>query len=55
MKTANEFKNLIRPSKIIRDPVHGDIALTTLETKIIDTNSFQRLRRIENRGRGLTL
>ncbi|MGC8870619.1 MAG: HD domain-containing protein, partial [Brevinematia bacterium] len=31
----------------IKDPVHGYIKLTELEQNIIDTNEFQRLRRIK--------
>ncbi|MEW6068998.1 MAG: HD domain-containing protein [Candidatus Thermoplasmatota archaeon] len=50
MKTAKELKNLVRPSNMFRDPIQGDIALTTLEKKIIDTNPFQRLRRIKQLG-----
>ena len=42
MKIANELKYLILPSKKIRDPAQGDIALTTLEMKIIDTNLINR-------------
>lgn len=33
--------------KIIIDPVHGDIGLSELETKLIDTPTFQRLRKIK--------
>ena len=36
--------------KIIIDPVHGDIGLSELETKIIDTPTFQRLRRLKQLG-----
>jgi HD superfamily phosphohydrolase len=28
----------------VRDPIHGDIAITALEWRIIDTAAFQRLR-----------
>ncbi len=31
----------------INDPIHGFIGLTELETKIIDSNTYQRLRRIK--------
>ena len=33
--------------KIIIDPVHGDIGLSKLETELIDTPAFQRLRKIK--------
>jgi hypothetical protein len=36
--------------KIIIDPVHGDIGLSKLETELIDTPTFQRLRRIKQLG-----
>ncbi|MFH1884825.1 MAG: hypothetical protein ABIL62_19165 [Planctomycetota bacterium] len=36
--------------KIIIDPVHGDIGLSKLETELIDTPTFQRLRRITQLG-----
>ncbi len=36
--------------KIIIDPVHGDIGLSKLETELIDTATFQRLRRIKQLG-----
>lgn len=41
---------LLRPHKTFRDPVHGDIMLTRLEVKIIDTRAFQRLRGIKQLG-----
>ncbi|WP_457555143.1 HD domain-containing protein [Candidatus Pyrohabitans sp.] len=36
--------------KVIRDPIHGDIFLSGLELRIIDTPEFQRLRRIKQLG-----
>lgn len=36
--------------KIIRDPVHGDIALSDEELRIVDTPQFQRLRGIRQLG-----
>lgn len=36
--------------KMIIDPVHGDVGLSELETKIIDTPTFQRLRRLKQLG-----
>ncbi len=37
-------------SKIIRDPIYGDIALNDCEINIIDTPEFQRLRNIKQTG-----
>ena len=36
--------------KIIRDSIHGDIILSELDLKIVDTPEFQRLRRIRQLG-----
>ena len=36
--------------KIIIDPVHGDIGLSELETSLIDSPTFQRLRRLKQLG-----
>lgn len=36
--------------KVITDPVHGDIGLSQLEVDLIDTQSFQRLRRLKQLG-----
>src|SRR5258706_825030 len=33
-------------SRLVRDPIHGDILLTALEAAVIDTRVFQRLRYI---------
>ncbi|MCG3196780.1 MAG: hypothetical protein GHCLOJNM_01257 [bacterium] len=38
--------------KIIVDPIHGDIHLSELERKIVDTPSFQRLRHLIQLGFG---
>lgn len=38
------------PGKIYTDPVHGDVHLTVLEQWIVDSPSFQRLRRIRQLG-----
>ena len=35
---------------LVRDPVHGDIFLTEMETRVIDTKEFQRLRNIKQLG-----
>jgi HD superfamily phosphohydrolase len=36
--------------KTVRDPIHGDIVWNSLETQVIDTETFQRLRRIKQLG-----
>jgi HD superfamily phosphohydrolase len=36
--------------KVITDPVHGDIGLSQLEVDLINTQSFQRLRRLKQLG-----
>lgn len=41
---------LLSPHKTVRDAVHGDIMITHLETCIIDTKDFQRLRRLKQLG-----
>lgn len=41
---------LLSEERTIRDPVHGDILVNRLETAIIDTEIFQRLRRIRQLG-----
>lgn len=41
---------LFRPNKTIRDAVHGDIKITLLETEIMDTLTFQRLRGLRQLG-----
>ena len=35
---------------VIRDPVHGDIALTDAEKRVLDTRDMQRLRGIKQTG-----
>lgn len=41
---------LLGPAKIITDPVHGDIRLTELERRLVDSPPFQRLRRVRQLG-----
>lgn len=43
-------EKLLKPDKTFRDAVHGDIMLTELEVKLIDTKDFQRLRGIRQLG-----
>ena len=43
-QTANSY--LLENNETIRDPVQGDINITLLERAIIDTEEFQRLRKI---------
>lgn len=35
---------------LVRDPVHGDLFLTPIETRVIDSREFQRLRNIKQLG-----
>ena len=37
-------------SRLVRDPIHGDIQLTAVEAGVIDTRVFQRLRYIRQNG-----
>ncbi len=39
-----------RKGKVITDPVHGDVFVTPLELRIIDSPAFQRLRRVRQLG-----
>jgi uncharacterized protein len=43
-------KELLEPAKMITDPVHGDIYLIELERRLVDTQPFQRLRRVRQLG-----
>jgi uncharacterized protein len=36
--------------KVITDPIHGDIFITDLERRVIDSPPFQRLRRVRQLG-----
>lgn len=40
----------LRPGKVVADPIHGDIGLTRLEMRIVDSSPFQRLRRVKQLG-----
>ncbi|MCK4613628.1 MAG: hypothetical protein KAU14_02400, partial [Thermoplasmata archaeon] len=46
----SKWDDFLHPHKIIRDAVHGDIEITKLETKLIDTEIFQRLHGIKQLG-----
>ncbi|MDE1861280.1 MAG: hypothetical protein KGI33_00040 [Thaumarchaeota archaeon] len=48
--SGTELDDLLKPLKVIRDPIHGDIRLTELESAVIDTREFQRLRTIQQLG-----
>jgi hypothetical protein len=41
---------MLRFDHIIRDPVHGDVPLTSEELRILDTVEMQRLRNIRQLG-----
>lgn len=41
---------LLRPTKVITDPVHADIYITELERRLIDSPPLQRLRRVRQLG-----
>lgn len=45
--TAEQAKALLTSVGVIRDPVHGDIRLTSLEGLLVDSLEFQRLRHIK--------
>lgn len=42
--------DLLTPHKTIRDAVHKDVYVSRLETMILDTHNFQRLRRLKQLG-----
>jgi len=44
------INELLAPHKTIRDAIHKDIFVTHLETTIMDTSDFQRLRRLRQLG-----
>lgn len=43
-------RRLLRQSKTVTDPIHGDIRITELERLIIDSPAFQRLRHVKQLG-----
>src|SRR5437870_757296 len=40
----------LQPAKVITDPVHGDVYVTRLEQRFIDSPPMQRLRRVRQLG-----
>jgi len=40
----------LKPSKVVTDPIHGDVYLSELERILVDSPPFQRLRRIRQLG-----
>ena len=48
--TPEAQRDCLRPTKTIRIAVSGDVLLTRLEMRLIDTPDFQRLRRIRQLG-----
>lgn len=40
----------LAPSKVVTDPVHGDVFLTELEVDLVDSRPMQRLRRVRQLG-----
>jgi HD superfamily phosphohydrolase len=50
-KLANKLvEDLLAPHKTIRDAVHKDVFVTHLETMILDTQAYQRIRRLKQLG-----
>lgn len=43
-------RRLLRQSKTVTDPIHGDIRITELERLIVDSPAFQRLRHVKQLG-----
>src|SRR4051794_24697035 len=41
---------LLRPAKVVADPIHGDVYLNNLEALIVDSPPMQRLRRVRQLG-----
>ncbi|EIJ65426.1 hypothetical protein BD31_I2002, partial [Candidatus Nitrosopumilus salaria BD31] len=50
MKLPSPWLPLLKYSKTIRDPVHGDVKITKFESIIMDTEPFQKLRHIRQLG-----
>lgn len=43
-------ENVLKPGKVITDPVHGDLHLMRLEMGLVDSPPFQRLRKVRQLG-----
>jgi HD superfamily phosphohydrolase len=41
-----------KPVRVVNDNIHGDIALTDDEWKVVNTATFQRLRSLKQLGMG---
>ena len=41
---------MLRYDAILRDPVHGDVPLTSEEMRVLDTVEMQRLRHVRQLG-----
>lgn len=50
MKEKDIWEKLLNKTGVIRDPVHGDVEITDLERKLINSAEFQRLSRIKQLG-----
>lgn len=50
VRVAELIRDLLLPHKTIRDAIHKDIFVTHLETMIMDTGDFQRIRRLRQLG-----
>ncbi len=44
--TPDQARSLLVADRVVRDPVHGDIRLTDLERRLLDTPELQRLRHV---------
>jgi hypothetical protein len=50
MRRANLGPNGRKPFSVVRDPIHGDVLLTSEELALVDTREFQRLRGVRQLG-----
>lgn len=49
-KSDEEYQRFLKPDKTIRLAVSGDVLLSNLEVRLIDTSTFQRLRGVRQLG-----